>query len=99
MKKNDLKSGMVVELRDGSLGLVVDNIVMLSDNDFIDLRFYNDNLTANYCFDIVKIYNRNNHTFKNWHKNLELIWQRKEVKEMTVEEISKALGYEVKVVK
>ena len=29
----------------------------------------------------------------------ELIWERKEVREMTVAEISKALGYEVKIVK
>lgn len=29
----------------------------------------------------------------------QVIWERKEIKEMTVEEISKALGYEIKVVK
>ena len=96
-KKDDLKNGDIVTLRNG------DRLVFVGSEDFIDLSDDNDNCLSDICdleddlthysyedSDIVKIERPVEYT---------TVFTRGEVKEMTVEEISKALGYEVKVVK
>ena len=96
-KKDDLKNGDIVTLRNG------DRLVFVGSEDFIDLSDDNDNCLSDICdleddfthesyedSDIVKIERPVEYT---------TVFTREEVKEMTVEEISKALGYEVKVVK
>ena len=96
-KKDDLKNGDIVTLRNG------DRLVFVGSEDFIDLSDDNDNCLSDICdleddfthesyedSDIVKIERPVEYT---------TVFKREEVKEMTVEEISKALGYEVKVVK
>ena len=96
-KKDDLKNGDIVTLRNG------DRLVFVGSEDFIDLSDDNDNCLSDICdleddfthesyedSDIVKIERPVEYT---------TVFSREEAKEMTVEEISKALGYEVKVVK
>ena len=95
--KKDLKFGDILTLRNSDKYVVADGYMYgedysyILDGDKIDL-WYNDDLTENENNkerDIVKVERLGN-----------VIYERKdEAKEMTVEEISKALGYEVKVVK
>ena len=97
ISKDDLKNGDIVTLRNR------DRLVFVGGEDFIDLSDDNDNYLSDICdleddlthenfkdSDIVKIERPVEYT---------TVFAREEVKEMTVEEISKALGYEVKVVK
>ena len=89
-KKDDLKNGDIVTLRNG------DRLVFVGSEDFIDLSDDNDNCLSDICdleddfthesyedSDIVKIERPVEYT---------TVFKREEVKEMTVEEISKALG-------
>ena len=101
MKKNELKSGMVVEYRDGDKRLVIDND-LIGDDGHLTLTNYNDYL-KNGLFsdlDIIKVYKYKspcpfNALLEN--NNLDLIWERKE-SELTDKEIEilnalKVLGY------
>lgn len=80
-------------------------IVSLKSGNYMKLDYYNDDLKekdGSSRLDIVKVCSHGyvgdtirEHIIRktnNW------TWERQEVKEMTVDEISKALGYEVKVV-
>lgn len=108
MTKNDLKTGMVVDLR-GEKNCVLlyrqsrdvcSFTIYNSNNDeFIGLSSignYSDDLTHNYNtdYDIMRIYC----VFGIGINLREVIWERDEAKEMTLEQINKALGYKVKVV-
>lgn len=87
MKKSDLKNGMVVKLRDDSLMMVVDNMLIeinsnLSLSDYSDtLEFYDTEV-----YDIVAIYEQakergfvfSDLSDKNY-SYLKLIWKRVEV--------------------
>ena len=59
MKKSDLKSGMIIELRDYSRFLVVTKTDAVSRGSCIHLDDYNENLlNVDYRFrDVMKIYN------------------------------------------
>ena len=100
---NDLQFADVVTLRNGERYVVADDYLYGEDDDYyIDSRYiedyYNNDLTYNEDdgdyddegYDIVKV-----------ERNGSIIYEREEtkVKEMTVAEISEALGYEVKIVK
>ena len=105
--KADLKTGMVVEIRGGGRYLVIGNR-MVNEDDHLLLGDYREDLTDGddmTDFDIVKVYEINSDYLYDiedvlLHSSLNLIWERKEevVKEMSVEEIEKELGYKVKVV-
>lgn len=94
--KSDLKDGMVVEYNDNSFGkrLVVGDF-LIGEDGYADLGDYNENL-KNVVSDleIVRVYK-----IKRMGKissimydvNLELIWERKEPKKMTVEEMRQKL--------
>ena len=90
MKKNELKSGMVVEYRDGKKRLVaIDNLIGVDGAGV--LPNYNDDLRHAILsdFDIIKVYNYKLHApFGELLKddNLELIWERKEI-ELTDNEL------------
>lgn len=113
MKLSDLKAGKhVIEIRSGEKFLVAENkngvifgICLNGRNYFsaLDSTGYDDNLTFLNSYknnDIVKIYEIDNScTFEYLENNLSLIWERKEVKKMTVSEICEELGYEVEIVK
>lgn len=107
MRKEDLKSGMSVELRNGDVGLLVDTefglIIQYEAENWDYLNEYKEDLTClniKEC-DIVKVRKplRPSEITRSYLKMGRIIWERNEAKEMTVEEISKALGYNVKIVK
>lgn len=102
--KDLLRDGVVVECRDGELGLVLGDRV-LKRTQFRLIRDYTDDLKAddyNTDRDIVKVYRFNGPrcVIDLFDRTcLELIAERKEVRKMTVSEISKELGYEVEIIK
>lgn len=112
--KKDLKNGDVVVLRDYTRGIVIKDLDALITEDLntMSLRYtdYDDDLTraghtGKASMDIMKVYRPDNYigcTFDHdneFLKNSKLIYERKEVEEMTLEEICKALGKEIKIVK
>lgn len=112
MKLSDLRAGKhVIEIRSGEKCLVAENkngffgICLNGRNYFsaLDSTMYDDNLAFLNSYknnDIVKIYEIDNScAFEYLENNLTLIWERKEVKKMTVSEIAEELGYEVEIVK
>lgn len=103
--KADLKEFDIVEFRDGEKVLITMSIVFgrLGIGGFT-VDTWDDDLKDNTGlsqYDIMKVYRPTDSipTDKSKWKDLPVVYERTEVKEMTVEEISKALGYEVKVVK
>lgn len=58
MKKSDLKSGMVVELRDGRRYVVITNDAAISENVWLDFNNYSENLhhSTVRAYDIIKVY-------------------------------------------
>lgn len=118
MKKSDLKTGMVVETRNGEKYLVMyspdfgKRVFISFDGGFLDLKDYLEDLTFrqpkyirkfnSHDFDIVKIYTLGETLFDILYDKNRLqyktIWQREEIKEMTIDEIEKELGYRIKIV-
>ena len=109
MTLKDLRSGMVVETRDGDRYLVLvdgEDIHMMCGDGALHMgqwevqQLYHDDLTRKNGFndhDVMKVYSRVQSFYKvNATKNL--LWEREKAKKMTLEEIEKALGYPVKVV-
>lgn len=103
--KNDIREFDIVEFRNGDKTWVGKHIALggLSVGGF-SIDTWGDDLKDNTCspqYDIMKVYRPTDNipTDKSKWKDLPVVYERTEVKEMTVEEISKALGYEVKVVK
>ena len=112
--KDDLKVGYVVKTREYRLYMVMpdenDNLVIIREGhtgepvsnyrrDFI--HNLSDRFDCVRGMDIAEVYGR--HKFR-YHgldistENRPLLWKREEPKEMTIEEIEKALGYPVKIV-
>lgn len=94
--KSDLKDGMVVEYNDNSFGkrLVVGDF-LIGEDGYADLGDFNENL-KNVVSDleIVRVYKikRMGKISSIMHDdNLELIWERKESKKMTIEEMRQKL--------
>lgn len=94
--KSDLKSGMVVEYNDNYFGkrLVIGGF-LIGEDGYSDLGDYNENLkNVASGLEIVRVYK-----IKCMEKissimhddNLELIWERKKLKKMTVEEMRQKL--------
>lgn len=94
--KSDLKDGMVVEYNDNCFGkrLVIGGF-LTGEDGYADLGDYNENLKSVVSdLEIVRVYK-----IKCMGKissimedhNLELIWERKEPKKMTVEEMRQKL--------
>ena len=101
--KADLKPGMVVEYMDGQRRIVLNDCFMNPNKKgYLDFSDFSDDLIsrmADYTT-IKKVYlsrSKNLSTYCDI-KYLTLIWEREEVKEMTVAEIEKQLGYKVKIV-
>lgn len=95
--KADLKDGMVVEQRDGDMYLVLAGMVVRK-RGYNRIGDYDDDLKcAGYTGgDIVKVYRITPKSLKCIgdvfiKNNLELIWERKEPKKMTVEEMRQKL--------
>ena len=103
MKKSDLKNRMVVEYRNGERRMVVDDMLM-GDSQYGELRCYDDNLNCSVDddmveYDIVKVFDKINTFREKNSKYLVLLWDRSEVKEVTMSEIEEKFGCKVKIVK
>lgn len=103
--KADLKNRMVLELRNGDRFIVIDDIA-LGEKIFIDLDSYTDDLKETHVgfenLDVMKVYDKV-HSFrrlkndKRW--SLNLIWQRSDIKKVTMSEVEEKFGCKVKIVK
>lgn len=98
--KSDLKNRMVVVTAQGETYMVVDEY-FINSNGFNRLSEYDDNLRTIqrlkfFNNDIVKIYDIT--TSINTHGK-KLIWERSEVKEVTMSEVEEKFGCKVKIVK
>ena len=102
MTKKDLKTGMVVETKDGRRYLVLAECQHLAgmkrnmeyETHKDDLTYYKDDLT------ICKVYKPSMSNLEEMLNNPgDPIWKREEAKEHTLAEIEKLLGYPVKIVK
>ena len=94
--KSDLKDGMVVKYNDNCFGkrLVIGGF-LIGEDGYADLGDYNENLKSMASdLEIVRVYKiKRMGKFSSIMKNhnLELIWERKEPKKMTVEEMRQKL--------
>jgi hypothetical protein len=103
--KADLKDGMVVETRKGHRYILL-NGKLVNNRGSFNFHDIKDDLTDKdipESFSIDKVYISRANMLKHLFETslLELIWERpkeEEYKEMTVEEIEKALGCKIKVV-
>ena len=113
MTSGDLKSGMIVELRNRDryivlsspgcvLGVNVEHgwcITLLGDKS---INEYNPNLThiTSKQKDVIKVFQVPIVNFTSiMHENSRTIWEREKPKRMTVSEIRKELGYGVEIVR
>src|SRR5574344_472211 len=106
MRKSDFKSGMSVKLRNGQIGFIVDVFgekIIQYENTWYNLdKEYNQDLrliTTN-CdeWDIMEVYRILNYDCvirKNLCKPENLIWKRKEVTELTMQEIADKFGVSI----
>ena len=106
MKKKDIKSGMVVKLRMGIWCLVInheDKVIFVSKHGSqLFLERYNFNLIhfTNEMWDIVSVAKTEPHNLIALNESeFNIIWEREERIEMTIEEIEKELGFNIKIVK
>lgn len=112
MRKEDLKSGMVVKLRNGTwcLALTHEGILKFVSKKWLesDINDYNDSLECDpenkavdfSDFDIVEVgIARGAKQLLLDDKDFDIIWVRKEAKEMTLSEIEEKLGFKIKIVK
>ena len=93
--KADLKDGMVVKHRNGDKRMVISE-ALIGENGYADQNCFREDLTHRYFkdLDIVGVYaiqEYSNFADMLSDYNLELIWERKEPKKMTVEEIRQKL--------
>lgn len=103
--KSDLKNGDVIVQRNGTVEILIKDLdcMVVSNGGFNSLSRFNEDLTwtDDKEYDVIKVYRpscASNCCFNNY-KYGKLIYERKETKEMTVKEISDALGYDVKIIK
>lgn len=108
--KNDIKSGYVVELRDGSLMMAMrcnqdtfDKILVEKEGEWMPFDCLNSDLTFNDYreYDIMKVYGLNQYPYRALNISSDdrtLLWERKETIEMTMDEVCKALGRQIKIV-
>ena len=109
MRKRDLKTGMVVELRDGARMIVINRGGKINFYELENVYsgiVYSGNLYSNTlrCHgseddDITKVFRYEEAEFMfNSSVIRHLLWERIEPKKMTFEDIEKALGYEIELV-
>ena len=109
--KKDLKNGDVVKLKNGWIHIVCcDTGTLITPDGYNELDEYNEDLTygrpvysEGRPYDIVAVRRpkkAGDCVFDAFKFNYgELVYERKEVEEMTLEEVCKALGKEIKIVK
>lgn len=104
--KSDLKDGDFVLCKNGIVAAVlVEKDTLLTRDGFMEISVYTENLThlSNSNWDIMQVRrpeSRGDAQFGAFKRAFgRLIFERKEVKEMTMQEVCTALGYEVKIIK
>ena len=103
-EKKDLKTGMVVKIKDGRFYKVMlntsDGDIMVSTDGYIYFTDINDDLTTRHLsLSIVEIYKPQDvsKSFSMNLHNLTSIWEReKPIKEVTLKEIADKFGVDVK---
>lgn len=109
--KADLKTGMVCELRNEDAMYVIkqEEEVFFIDKDGALCKCFNDNLQyifegqRNKEYDVVRIYSAADFSCMEFLGEMlsmakEVVWERQEAREITIEEIEKELGYKIKIV-
>lgn len=102
MKKADLKVGYLVKYRNGDLRMVMpitqcSGFVFVNEKGFwLGYEDYDEQLlcTSGKEFDIIEVYGFSRlpiFTLKTETNDRELLWQREDKKEMTIDEIKKNL--------
>ena len=106
MKKSDLRSGMIVRLRNGNLYVTMEvegHLIITNKNSWNPLDNYKEDLTEKHNFaklDIVEIY-------RGYCGNIDLmfkvtpekrIWDREIPKKVTMKEVCEKFGYEIEIV-
>lgn len=104
MKKSDLKDGMIVELRDGRLFVVVhlaNELLLVRHESLYPFDCYDDDLkyTVTDRLDVVAVYEGVTSSIKDIiGSNVQrVVWSRKE-KEVTMKEVCEKFGCQVKIV-
>ena len=108
--KKNLKDGDFVVLRNGDIGVIVQNIeaIVLQDGSYLAVSKYNDDLYIESEwreFDIMKIcrdvhcFNAAKAEFDRGSSSKYIVYEREVVEEMTLEQVCKALGKNIKIVK
>lgn len=111
MKKVDLKTGMLVKIKNGKyLKVTRDNVINKttatvlegSNNGVMSWDSINEDLSTNSgnIYNIVKVFSPKSMSkiFSFDPKDHNLIWEKVEVVEMTLEEVCKELGKDIKIV-
>lgn len=103
--KNDFKNGDLVKCDDGEIGVVIldRRVIMWVHGGKDKISILNHNLSFPDGTKVIAICR----PFESWHCNFEafdkqlgaLVYERKEPEEMTLEEVCKVLGKEIKIVK
>lgn len=96
--KDDLQFGDVITLRNGERYVFGGGYIIGEDSHYYcDC----DNVSLTYESDLTRKYDNEEYDIVKIERVGSIVYERKEepVKEMTIAEISKALGYEVKIVK
>lgn len=93
---NDLQFGDILTLRNGNKYVFADGYMM---GELSSYRYNNDKVEENYNEDLTSADYDGEYNIMKVERKGEAVYERKDIREMTVDEISKALGYEVKVVK
>lgn len=107
--KEDLKNGDIIKFRGGAIGVAIPEInSVLFKEAQTDLQLLTEDMRHSRTgrYDVMAVRRPTNYegcsfyAFESFHKNdTELVYERKEVEEMTLEEVCKALGKEIKIVK
>ena len=112
MEKKDLRellqSGRIVELRYGDTGIIIathKGLLVQFESSWNDFNNYHPSLksTIRYAYDIVRIREIKDkaQVLRKFFKDAPIVWERKEAKEYTLDEVLKMAGLdkaEVKVV-
>lgn len=98
--KADLKNRMVVECRNGGRYMLVDDR-LLSNDGYNFLYSYDEDLIIRNRevkeYDIMKVYAKINNL--DLESANDILWERLEVKEITMSEIEEKFGCKIKIVK
>lgn len=100
MIRDDLENGMVCELRNGELTIWLNGRIRGIKSHFAGTGYDLKNILGYSEYDIVRVYRSDGGSLEHMldKTTLYLIWERKEPKEMTLEDIERELGYPVKIV-